>query len=396
VVPNLPAGPDTIEFAAEAWRGAPGGYRVGRTRSGVWWWVTPDGAPSVLRGVQRVQAPFSGAPGGRAILAQLDSWGFNALGAEAQPEFFGRGLPHLEPLELRRAAPATIRVGRAHVPDVFDPRWPEACVSRVATMNTARRDLIGYVSDSGLGWAQPPADGSVPARPTLLQLCLGLDPSFAAYHAAWEFVLAPRGGELAALNRAWGVALPNKETLRQLTSDEQPIATPGYLLDHARFTREFAQRYFRAAAAAVHQADPGRLFFGTPITGIMPAEVRESAAAHVDVLLTDTAPAGAGGGPVVVTDFDWTPFAQQEPASDEPPGLSALEQMHRRGREALEMLAAHPSVIGYLWGSYAGGERVDEAPFGRGLVYADGSIAHEHVQPLKAINARMTTIRLGR
>jgi len=41
-------------------------------------------------------------------------------------------------------------------------------------------------------------------RPSLLQICLSLEPSFPAYHAAWEFTLAAHGGELAAMARACG------------------------------------------------------------------------------------------------------------------------------------------------------------------------------------------------
>ena len=57
--------------------------------------------------------------------------------------------------------------------------------------------------------------------PSLLQLCLSLEPNFAAYHAAWEFALALHGGKLAALARAWGAPLANKEVVRELTRTEQ-------------------------------------------------------------------------------------------------------------------------------------------------------------------------------
>src|SRR5690606_24233679 len=105
-----------------------------------------------------------------------------------------RGIPHLESLELRRAEHPLIHVGAAQLPDVYDLRWPAVCAARVAAVN-AGPGLAGYLSDRQLGWAQPALDGSAPTRPTLLQLCLSLDPRFSAYHAAWEFVLAPRGGD---------------------------------------------------------------------------------------------------------------------------------------------------------------------------------------------------------
>src|SRR5205823_5759356 len=96
----------------------------------------------------------------------------------------------------------------------------------------------------------------------LLQICLSLEPGFAAYHAAWEFVLALHGGKLAALARAWGTPLANKEVVRELTRAEQGIATRGYLRDAARWTREFARRYFTTTAEAIRAADPHHLVLG--------------------------------------------------------------------------------------------------------------------------------------
>jgi hypothetical protein len=57
--------------------------------------------------------------------------------------------------------------------------------------------------------------------PRLLQICLSMEPGFFAYHAAWEFVLAPHAGDLAALAREWRVDLPNKEVIRQRTVAER-------------------------------------------------------------------------------------------------------------------------------------------------------------------------------
>ena len=56
-----------------------------------------------------------------------------------------------------------------------------------------------------------------------------------------------RGGHdewqrLDALARAWGVALPNKEVVRELTRAEEGIGSRGYLRDEARWTREFARQ----------------------------------------------------------------------------------------------------------------------------------------------------------
>ena len=66
-------------------------------------------------------------------------------------------------------------------------------------------------------------------RPSLLQICLSLEPSFAAYHAAWEFVLALHGGRLDGLARAWGTPMSSKEVVREFTRAEKGFTSRGYL-----------------------------------------------------------------------------------------------------------------------------------------------------------------------
>lgn len=375
------------DFKAGTIRGGEGCFRVGQTHSGQWWLLATDGSPFFGCGVDGVHR-IEGGPAVRSALAQLRGWHFNVLGPAAASEFHGLGVPHLEALELRRAGDLLFRLGGAQLPDVFDPRWPAACVERAARV-AASRDLVGVVTDLELGWAQPVASEPVP-RPSLLQICLSLDPRHAAYHAAWEFVLAAHGGELASLARAWRVTLPNKETLRQWTHDDRAVATPAYFEDHVRFTREFAQRYFRTAAAAAREVLPGRLIFGAP-SAALPSAVLESLEPWIDVHL-EAMPMSGEGRPVFVTPFNWAGFARG-PAPDVPENFSPLERMHRGGRSALEALIAHPAVVGYSWSDYAHGDFLRNAPFGRGLLYENGWPAHEHVQPLGAINAHAAAKR---
>src|SRR5690606_29285041 len=93
-------------------------------------------------------------------------------------------------------------------------------------------------------------------------VCLSLEPNFAAYHAAWEFVLAAHGGRLADLAKAWAQPMANKEVIREMTRNEQAIATRGYLRDNVQWTREFAQRYFATTSAAIRAHDKNHLLMG--------------------------------------------------------------------------------------------------------------------------------------
>jgi hypothetical protein len=279
------------DFKSETLRGAVGFIRVGQARSGQWWFLDARNRPFFSRGVGSLNR--SGRSGGRSArpgpytatvdhlhgtadsqkfvasaLRRLRAWHVNTLGAWATAEFFDRGMFYTEILEFRKIAPeTTIKLGGALVPDVFNPTWVEACdqwASALCLPRRESRELIGYFTDNELGWAQPeasvPASGKGGARaapPTLLQICLSLEPSFPAYHAAWEFTLAAHGGGLEALARAWDVELPNKEALRQLTRGDVAISSPGYARDQERFTREFARRYFTVCSAAIRSPASG-------------------------------------------------------------------------------------------------------------------------------------------
>ncbi|MES1167320.1 MAG: hypothetical protein ABUL68_04895, partial [Pseudomonadota bacterium] len=309
--------PTAADFKPETIRGAAGFIRVGQTRAGQWWFLDPQDRPFFSCGVASVNR--SGRAGGRsaqpgpytatvdrlhgtddprkfaaAVLRRLRAWHFNTLGAWTTSEFFDRGMYYTEILGFRKIAPeTTIKLGGASVPDVFDPRWAEACDQWAAALCLPRREsreLLGYFTDHELGWAQaagPAKSGrgaAKPARPSLLQICLSLEPSFPAYHAAWEFVLAPHGGELTALAKAWAIE-PNKEALRQLTLADTPLGSPGYRVDQERFTREFARRYFQTCAAAIRRCDPNHLVLGCTFAQPPGAAVlAESMAPVVDVL----------------------------------------------------------------------------------------------------------------
>ncbi len=425
--------PTFSDFKPDTLRGTPGFFRVGQTQGGRWWLLDALDRPFFSKGVTAINR--AGTAGGRSaprgpyfdtidarfgtgesgpfvedVITRLRTWNFNTLGAWTTPEFFDRGMPYMDILDFRKISDHAFRLGPASLPDVFDPRWIEACdrwAGDVCSPLKESRQLIGYFTDHELGWAQFPPDDETGAvvRPTLLQICLSLEPAFAAYHAAWEFVLAPHAGDLAALARSWAVQLPNKEALRQLTLDEQALQTPGYREDHRRFTREFARRYFSLTAAAIRRYDPHHLILGCRFTAPPGGDVlSECVEPHVDVLSANhdrrnrSLPLDAyheeTGLPVLVGEFSWSgdDFAQH-PVADEPAGLSAMERMHRRGRALLMETCAHPSVVGYAWNRWVQGEPRSGPPFDSGLVYTNDLAAREHTDPLAAINAEIDDLR---
>ena len=421
--PPIPLSPLTLaDFKSETVRGAPGFFRVGQTFAGQWWLIDAEDRAFFSRGVNAVGSgvrpalaamadsfpPMGDADAldsAAATRARLRAWRVNTLGPWSAPDVAGREFASTETLEFTKVAPqTTIRLGGALVPDVFDPEWIEACDRQAAEQcapSRAEAALIGYFTDDELNWAQLPAEenqasATRPGRPSLLQICLSLEPSFPAYHAAWEFTLAAHGGDWASLVRAWDLDLPNKEALRQRTLADAPLASAGYRRDQERFSREFARRYFAASAAAIRRHDPHHLILGCRFGASPgPAILAECAAPHVDVLSLSQGELSLCDevtGPVLAGAFSWVKesFTARTPGATD--GWTSVERMLQRGRATLARAFAHPALIGYAWECWADGPD-DRPPFGRGLVHVDGSEAREHTELLSDLNARADFLR---
>lgn len=384
-----------------AWRGAEGFFRVGLQAGGRWTLVDPEGRSFVAKAVHGVRPPATAIDGEPApdSVARLRRWGFNVVGIGSDPATRDEGLAFIGNVEFVRT-PGAIAVGDVRLPDVFDPDWPQRALARaheVCAPLALERQVLGWVTDDHAAWAQP----STPGRPTLLQMCLSLEPGYAAYHAAWEFVLAPHRGRIDALARAWGVALANKEVLRELTRAEEGLGTRGYLRDEARWTREFARRYFSATAAAIRAAAPHHLVLGCRFSGAVSAPLlAECAYPAVDLALRDwrdlpPASEAETPAPVIASEVNWvSPEFLKLPAAARVLRLTTVEWMLRRARTALDRMARHPAVVGYAWGQWQD-EPGEQPPFARGLVHVDGAEAREHTELLTQFNGRAESLRGG-
>jgi hypothetical protein len=306
------------------------------------------------------------------------------------------GLPFLATADFVRVGRQMVAPG-LRLPDVFDPDWARLAAERAQAAATLLADdpaLIGWVTDGDLDWGLEQPAG----LPSLLQLCLSLEPSFPAYHAAWEFVLALHRNRLDELAAAWETPLANREVVRDMTRREQALASRGYLRDEARWAREFARRYFTATAAALRESDPHHLVLGCRFRRPVGAAVLgECAYPAVDVALAhwqELPPSGGRPGhPVLAGEVDWTTEAfLRPPPAGRAGGLTTVERMLQRGRLALGRLARHPAVVGYLWSRWQD-ERGEQPPFARGLVHVDGTEAREHTELLAAFNARQRVER---
>jgi hypothetical protein len=377
------------DFKRESLRGTPGYFRLGRTYAGQWWLIDPADRPFFVKAVHGVSADPSAA---HDPAARLRNWGFNALGCASDRLYLEEGLPFLRVVDFT-ATGTPLNLGGVRLPDVFNADWPRQARERaevVCAPLAENRQLLGWLTDDAPGW--PPAAGI--DRPGLLQICLSLEPGLAAYHAAWEFVLALHDGKLAAMAAAWGVKLANKEALRAMTKQEQGITNRGYQRDEDRWVREFAQRYFAGTIAAIRLHAPHHLILGCRWGAPVSEVLRTVCATTADACLVDhTELAGSSLRPVLLGDFSWTAKSfYEEPATRRLLGPTSLERMLRKGRLGLARAVSHPAAVGYVWSRWhdRAGER---APFGSGLVHQDETEAREHTELLTTINDRVEELR---
>ena len=389
-----------LDFRANALRGAAGYFRAGQDSTGRWWLIDPQGATFWLKGVHGIRPAAAHGDGVLPLdsAARLRQWGFNAAGVGARDVSVGRddGMPFMATVDFCRAGSVIVAPGM-RLPDVFDPQWTlqagahalEACRPWAEC-----RELIGWVTDDALLWAQP----SLLGRPSLLQLCLSLEPSYAAYHAAWEFVLALHGGKLEALAHAWNTRLANKEVVRELTRAEEGLGTRGYLRDEARWTREFARRYFTTTAAAVRAAAPHHLLLGCRFhEPVGPHVLAECVYPAVDVAMPSWSELPSLSDrpihPVLAGDVCWVGADFLRPITEKRMGrLTTVERMLRRARASLERVARHPAVVGYNWSQWQD-DPSEQPPFARGLIHPNGAEAREHTELLRPFNRRAETLR---
>lgn len=386
-----PGGPEAVRGGSR--RGRPGFFHLAQQPGGQWSLFDPAGAPVFLRAVHGVRSEpaDTDAVPGRAPAARLRAWGFNAVGVEDDGSGRDDGLPFLAEAGFCSAAAGPIVAPGVRLPDVFAPDWTQRALqhaARTCAPLAETRELVGWVTDGALAWGAPAGSG----QPGLLQACLSLEPGFAAYHAAWEFVLALHGGRLDHVARAWGVPLANKEVVRDMTRSEAAVGTRGYGRDEARWTREFATRYFAAVVPALRNADPNHLVCGPRLRAPVGAVVLGAAIA-VDLPLAHWAelPApGAPVGPVLAGDVAWVD-PRFDPAR-RPARLTSIEWMLRRGRAALGRLARHPAVVGYVWRQWLD-DPGEQPPFAHGLLHLNGSEAREHTEVLTDFNFRAEALR---
>jgi hypothetical protein len=212
-------------------------------------------------------------------------------------------------------------------------------------------------------------------------------------------VLAPHGGQIARLAKAWSFSMENKGVIRELTRSERALMTSGHLRDDVRWTREFSHRYFATTSAAVRAHDPHHLVLGA--RDALNSHGRSSANSwlsecifpSVDVAwihLQDVK--NAPPGPLLVGNFSWAGEPQPISPRSRARGVTSVERMLKNGRANLRAIIAHPAVVGFSWDAWRD-DPGEQPPFARGLVHGNDVEAREHTELLADLNGRIGALR---
>ncbi|MCS7254779.1 MAG: beta-galactosidase [Armatimonadota bacterium] len=284
---------------------ATGFFRV-ECIDGVWWLVDPDGHLFVSKGVNHVSyrgdycpalgySPYhrnvqskygSEEKWAETTVQRLRSWGFNTIGAWSSGSLF-RFLPYTIILGMGARAGANWLKGT--FPDVFSPQF-RAVLGEVAAKECAQRKndplLVGYFTDNELRWGP---DWRSP-RHLLDDYLLMLPPDAPGKMALLSF-LKKRYQSIDSLNKAWGLNLPDWDSLLQLTN--LPPAQTGEiekqrLADRIGFLQLIAREYFSACHDAIRKHDPNHLILGVRFAGYAPRPVIEAMGEFVDIVSFNT------------------------------------------------------------------------------------------------------------
>jgi len=419
--------------------GRAGHFRVGRSRSGRWWLLTPAGEPFLYRGVCALWMPDNGK--GAEALRFRQHWerangkdpealvthcfgllrdrGFNALGEWSTAQFWNRGWPFTVLIHVRQVRRESNISGK--LPDVFDPAWRTAyaaCCRETCAPLAGSRDLVGYFVDNEGHWGTarrdyvwgqdngPMVDRNVLGmEPLLLQTFLASDPKHPGHQAAWDWVLARHGGDVAAVARGWGADFASPAQLREQTARSLVLASRGYRADHEAFAAHYVHEYFRVTAEAIRAHDPNHLLLGPRFGGTPGDEVLKAIdRRHVDVLSWNCYNTGfrkrcaemhaATRLPQLNGEFSWASGGFLDWQKLRARGTFTEEEKQRcarRGQFVLEEAFTHPALVGYTWYKFCWNPVAADQP-GYGLIDSEGRESTFNTPIFGAVNARLEAI----
>ena len=328
---------------------------------------------------------------------RLRDWGFNTLGAWAEPRavecaglaytvclHLGQwvGAPWIDPLSPRAQASLRMLIDREVLPRRDDRRLLGFFVDN---------ELRWYAGPLFSYWAREPGDARLKqALVTLLEQHYRGD--LAALMA--DFDIRPRPRRFADLARP----------LRRARA--RPGRRPEVL---ERFVGLLADEYYRTVARAVREADPHHLLLGDRYASAYSPAVARAAAAHMDVISVNYAGNEPGGWaspsffdtlhrltgrPLLVGEL-YAAARENRSGNGNRHGPYLVVDTQRERAETVEALATRlarlPYVVGYHWFQWSdqpSSGREDGEDFNMGLVDLQDRPYEQLTQAFTRVNAR--------
>ena len=312
------AEPDPGYDAWGGWRGisstATGRFRTERI-DGVWWLVTPDGHGFFSVGVDHLlpggdfSPPLGTAPYHDNIIARYGSeqgWaaatlprlrdlGVNTIGAFSEPQWFPNALAYTVRLELSAYAPEVPGVPPPLVArvtrDYFDPAFASGVAANIASLAgpcAADPWCIGVFTDNEIALNQSLAQ-VLPYLDAYLLLPAGAP----GKQAVQTFLTARYGGDVAAFNAVWGLALASFDDLQSLGAlapapavpPARPTGSAAQIDDRRAFDAFVAARFHQVTYGALRALAPDLLILGSRLLILSTRpEVVAAIAPYVDVM----------------------------------------------------------------------------------------------------------------
>ncbi|MGD1277302.1 MAG: hypothetical protein ABR964_08775 [Tepidisphaeraceae bacterium] len=370
-------------------RGTAGFWRLGQDRSGVWWFVSPDGRLEFLSNVTTVQPvqnsherggphfvsrDWKGNADGEGSQAELESWaaatlqrvrdtGFKGLGAWCNSEFHRLNVPMSQDLNLW----TWIGDGSKRF---YSADWPELAEQAVRAQVTPLRDnknLIGYFIDNELDWG----DGF--AGPGAYFDHLSSDDPNRAQVVKVIRTLWPT---LIEFNQAWGSGLVDwKQLDRWAALPREPEGT--YRKLGTAWLSHLAEDYFRFTTSLIRRYDPNHLILGVRFKGDAPQEVVAASRDYTDAqslnyYVGDAKLDGdmfrmmyqSSGQPIVISEYSFHSLDGRSGNADTVGFAAQVPDQRARAqgyRLMTTRLARVPYIVGADWFQWC-----DEPPGGRG------------------------------
>lgn len=193
---------------------------------------------------------------------RLNEWGFTGLACWSQS-----GIPNVSEcvrdLSICSRASALGCVMIADCPDVWDPKYAQACTERANTLasNKNNKFTIGAFPYNELHWSKPAGYNTLPDGYIAL-------PATAYGKQYWvNTFLKGKYATVADLNAAYGTSFTDwtgeGNTVINCTSLPDSADYPARLADKIDFMEAIADQFYRLATTAMRAADPNHLVFST-------------------------------------------------------------------------------------------------------------------------------------